>query len=98
MRYGLLADIHSNLPALESVLEELAHRGVDGYLCLGDVVGYGAFPNECCELLRSLNALVVRGNHDEAAVRPPGAASSGRGKCLRTSIGLFWLAWSRCRY
>ena len=70
MRYAVLSDIHGNLPALERVLEEIGRAGVEGILCLGDVVGYGAFPNECCEKLRELGATVVRGNHDEAAVRP----------------------------
>ncbi len=70
MRYGVLSDIHSNLPALQAVLDALAAEGVDGYLCLGDVVGYGPFPNECCEKLRELDCVVVRGNHDESAVKP----------------------------
>ncbi|MGD9519755.1 MAG: metallophosphoesterase [Armatimonadota bacterium] len=70
MRYGVISDVHSNLPALEAVLEALAEDGVDGYLCLGDVVGYGPFPNECCERLRELNCVFVRGNHDESAVKP----------------------------
>jgi|YNPNPStandDraft_1061719.scaffolds.fasta_scaffold115583_2 putative phosphoesterase len=70
MRYGVISDIHSNLPALEAVLEALSEEGVDRYLCLGDVVGYGPFPNQCCERLRELDCIVVRGNHDESAVKP----------------------------
>lgn len=70
MRYAILSDIHGNLPALEQVLVECEREGVDAYLCNGDVVGYGAEPNECCEVLRALKAVVVRGNHDEAAVAP----------------------------
>lgn len=72
MRYGVISDIHSNLVAFESVLEALARRAIDRYLCLGDVVGYGARPNECCELLRSLNVVAVVGNHDLAACVPGG--------------------------
>lgn len=68
MRYAILSDIHANLPALERVLEECEQAGVEAYLCAGDVVGYGPQPNECCERLRELGAVVVRGNHDEAAV------------------------------
>lgn len=70
MRYALLSDIHSNIHALEAVLEALASESIDAYLCLGDVVGYGAYPNECCRLVASLGGITVRGNHDEAAVYP----------------------------
>ena len=50
MRLALLSDIHSNLEALEAVLEDARDRGVHRYTCLGDLVGYGANPNECIEL------------------------------------------------
>jgi predicted phosphodiesterase len=70
MGYALIADIHANLPALEAALEALAgiDREIDGYLCAGDLVGYGPHPNECVERLRSLGALSVAGNHDLMAV------------------------------
>lgn len=68
MRYAVLSDIHSNLVALQAVLAELADKQIDQYLCLGDIVGYGARPNQCCDTVRELDALCVRGNHDEAAV------------------------------
>ncbi len=73
MRFAVLSDIHSNLEALETVLEDIEHREIDGYLCIGDLVGYYFRPNEVVEILRSLGALCVRGNHDEFAVRddPP---------------------------
>jgi predicted phosphodiesterase len=70
VHYAILSDIHSNLPALEAVLARLERVGVDRILCLGDIVGYGASPNECCDLLRSAGALSVQGNHDRAAVQP----------------------------
>jgi predicted phosphodiesterase len=66
MRVLLISDIHSNLIALETVL---AHApAFDAVWCLGDIVGYGPAPNECVERIRGLNALVLTGNHDEAAV------------------------------
>jgi predicted phosphodiesterase len=64
MRYGVLADIHGNLPALEATLRVLRPESVDGYLVAGDLVGYGPFPNECVELISDLNAICVAGNHD----------------------------------
>lgn len=70
MRYAIISDIHGNLSALEEVLRALADTHIDRYLCLGDVVGYGASPNECCQMVRETNALCIRGNHDEAIVRP----------------------------
>lgn len=68
MKYGLIADIHGNLEALQVVLAELRGEGIDQYICLGDVVGYGADPNECLELVKSLEPVIVAGNHDWASV------------------------------
>ncbi len=70
MRYAVLSDIHGNLVALEAVLDDLSETEIDRYLCLGDIVGYGPRPNQCCDLIRDLDAVSVRGNHDEAAVDP----------------------------
>ena len=74
MRYGLLADVHSNLYALDSCLEALEGAGIDRYLCAGDVVGYGPQPNECVERIAALDPLAVAGNHDLIAIGalPPG--------------------------
>ncbi len=68
MRYGIFSDIHSNLEALEAVIKAYRKEKIDKYLCLGDVVGYGANPNECVEITRSIAAMTVAGNHDWAAV------------------------------
>lgn len=68
VRYALLSDIHSNLEALEAVLEDIAGQAVDELLCLGDLVGYGADPNECVRRIRGLTSHVVIGNHDSAVV------------------------------
>ena len=68
MRYAVISDVHSNVVALEAVLEDLATAAIDHYLCLGDVVGYGPRPNQCCDIIRDLGAACIRGNHDEAAV------------------------------
>jgi len=68
LRYAILSDIHANLPALEAVLEEIRVLGVDKYLCLGDIVGYGAQPRECLEIVQGLSERTVAGNHDFAAL------------------------------
>ena len=61
---AVLSDIHSNLHALYSVLEECKARKITRFLCLGDIVGYGAYPAECLKLVRSLRCPTVIGNHD----------------------------------
>lgn len=66
MRYAVIADIHSNLEALEAVLEALSDQRIDKYVCAGDIVGYGADPKPCLDRVRDLCAVVVAGNHDWA--------------------------------
>ncbi len=70
MKYGIIADIHSNLHALETVLSWLEdEERVDGYICLGDIIGYGAKPNECVGVIRKLRkCLNVAGNHEWAVL------------------------------
>lgn len=65
-KVGVIADIHSNLPALETALGILKQESVDRIMVCGDVVGYGKYPNECCEMVRTLKYPVVAGNHDWA--------------------------------
>jgi predicted phosphodiesterase len=64
MRYGLLADVHANLPALEAVLEALDAVGVDRYICAGDVIGFGPHPLECIDRVERLRPVWVAGNHE----------------------------------
>ena len=66
MRYGMISDIHANLEALEATLRELEQHQVDHIICLGDVVGYGANPEECCQLIKSVTTHTILGNHDAA--------------------------------
>ncbi len=68
MRLALLSDIHSNLPALEAVLASAEAAGVDEAWCLGDVVGYGAQPNECTALVSERCSVCLVGNHDLAVL------------------------------
>lgn len=67
--YGVLGDIHGNLEALRAVLAALDERGVRELLCVGDVVGYNADPDECAALLWERGAHVIAGNHDLIATR-----------------------------
>src|SRR3990167_3834813 len=70
MKYGIFSDVHANLEAFEAVLGELKKEKVDQYVFLGDLVGYGADPKKCLEILQDLitkGCLCVAGNHDHAA-------------------------------
>lgn len=64
MKILVLSDVHANEHALRAVLQAAPPH--DAILCLGDIVGYGALPNECCDLLRERGALCLAGNHDAA--------------------------------
>lgn len=66
MRIAVISDIHSNILALESVLEDIKTKQVDLIVCLGDLVGYCTFPNEVINLIRERNILTIMGNYDEA--------------------------------
>jgi diadenosine tetraphosphatase ApaH/serine/threonine PP2A family protein phosphatase len=68
MRAANITDIHSNLPALEEVLAKIDAAGVDEIWCLGDVVGYGAQPDQCADLVRQRCDFSLVGNHDLAVL------------------------------
>ncbi|MDP8266008.1 MAG: metallophosphoesterase family protein [Candidatus Aceula meridiana] len=68
MRYGIFADVHGNLEALEAVIAAYKKESIDKYFFCGDVVGYGANPSECIERIKSLNAVCIAGNHDRVAI------------------------------
>jgi predicted phosphodiesterase len=67
LRYALISDIHANYEALEAVLQKIEDLSIDQIVCLGDVVGYNASPNECCEVLRERSIPTILGNHDAVA-------------------------------
>jgi diadenosine tetraphosphatase ApaH/serine/threonine PP2A family protein phosphatase len=68
MQLALISDIHSNLPALEAVLAAIDAEGVDEIWCLGDVVGYGADPDECTRVTADRCSICLVGNHDLAVL------------------------------
>lgn len=65
MRLAFFSDVHSNLPALEAVLADIASAGVDERYALGDLVGYAPWPNEVLECLQAERIPTVMGNYDE---------------------------------
>lgn len=68
MRYAFISDIHANLEALEAVFEDIEIQNINEIICLGDIVGYGANPNECVDLISKRCTISLLGNHDAAAV------------------------------
>jgi predicted phosphodiesterase len=88
MRVAVISDIHSNLAALEAVLGEIGE--VDAIWHLGDTVGYGPEPQAVVDRLRSVGAIGVRGNHDEAG---------GGGACIEffNEDGIRAMEWTRTR-
>ncbi|MCK4341795.1 MAG: metallophosphoesterase family protein [Phycisphaerae bacterium] len=69
--FAIISDIHANLEALEAVLADLAERGIREIVCLGDIVGYGANPKECLDLVRERCRVTLMGNHDHALLFEP---------------------------
>ncbi len=64
MRYFILSDIHSNIEALQSTIHRAKEVGYDIVFCCGDLVGYGPNPVEAIDMIRQLEPVIVRGNHD----------------------------------
>ncbi|NFD56567.1 metallophosphoesterase [Clostridium botulinum] len=87
LKIGIISDIHSNYEALKSVINDSASK-VDGYICLGDILGYGPEPNETIKLLSQVNLIgVVLGNHDIAIL-------NGDYSKFRTEHGIFAIKWT----
>lgn len=85
---ALIADIHSNAPALETALEYITSREINDILVLGDIVGYGPHPQQCIDMLQGNNKfLIIRGNHDHAV-------AMGNLKSGITSVASWALQWT----
>jgi len=68
MLIAIISDIHSNIEALDAVLAACNAAQISEIVCLGDIVGYGASPNECVKRIRETCLLTLMGNHDAAAI------------------------------
>jgi predicted phosphodiesterase len=65
---AIISDVHGNKPALQAVLDDLSKERIDRLICLGDTIGYGAYPTECLDVLLQRPHEGVLGNHDHAAI------------------------------
>ncbi|MCC7061671.1 MAG: metallophosphoesterase family protein [Planctomycetes bacterium] len=68
MRIGILGDIHANTEALTAVVKSMREDGVDVFVQVGDIVGYGPEPSECIDIVRELGCVTCLGNHDAAVL------------------------------
>lgn len=69
MRIAVFSDVHSNMEALTAFIDHASNKMIDRYVCLGDIVGYGANPNQCIQLVSALpGSEFILGNHDNAAM------------------------------
>ena len=66
MKTAVISDVHSNVDALSAVFSDLEQTGIERVICLGDIVGYGADPDECLQLIKEKCDVVLKGNHDSA--------------------------------
>ncbi len=67
VRYAIISDIHSNLEAFTAVLEKIDSMNIKDIICLGDIVGYNANPNECIDIIKKRKINCIIGNHDSRA-------------------------------
>ena len=68
-KIAIISDIHGNLVALKSVLDDINARGIDRIYCLGDLVAKGAEPKQSLELIRKTCQVVIKGNCDDVIAR-----------------------------
>ena len=66
MRIALISDIHANLEALETALADIDAKAIKHIVCLGDIINYGANPNECLNRVRQVSKIIIQGNHEAA--------------------------------
>jgi len=93
MRIAVLSDIHANLHALQAVWDDLERQKPDVVYCLGDLVGYGAYPNEVIDFLRQRQVPTVMGNYDEGVgfdLRDCGCAYTQEDDRRRGDLSLRW--------
>ena len=90
----IFGDIHGNLPALEAVFQDIDARGLSRLYCLGDLVGYGTFPNEVVNLIRQRGIPTLMGNYDQGV----GSNSDDCGCAYKTDVerrrGELSIAWT----
>ena len=91
--FAVFSDVHGNLPALEALLKDIESRGIGSIICLGDLVGYGPFPNELVALVREQGIPTIMGNYDQGigfSTGDCGCAYRTEEQRLEGAISLQW--------
>lgn len=95
MRFGVISDVHANLPALLAVLDDMPP--VDAVVCAGDVVGYNPWPADCVDAIRDRGISTVQGNHDRAVASGDAAGFNGMARAgvdlARRRLGSSAIGW-----
>lgn len=93
-RVAFISDIHANIEALESVLDDIRSKEVDEIYCLGDLVGYGPDPNEVIEMIRNNGIKTVMGNYDDAVGYEKDNCGCSYNPGRETEVGDESLSWT----
>lgn len=90
----IFGDIHANLPALEAVLADMDSRDLDNRFCLGDLVGYGTFPNEVIAAIRERDVPTIMGNYDQGVGNSSDDCGCAYTSASAAALGKRSIAWS----
>lgn len=94
MQLAIFGDIHGNLAALEAVLTDMDARGLSRRYCLGDLVGYGTFPNEVIEIIRAHNVPTLAGNYDVGVGNDSDDCGCAYSSATAQALGERSIAWT----
>jgi putative phosphoesterase len=90
----VFGDIHANLPALEAVQTDMAARDLSNFYCLGDLVGYGTFPNEVISVIREWNVPILMGNYDQGVGNSSDDCGCAYTNPVAEALGKRSIAWT----
>jgi putative phosphoesterase len=90
----IFSDVHANLPALEAVFAEMDARGAENRYCLGDLVGYGTFPNEVIAAIRERQIPTIMGNYDQGIGNDSDDCGCAYTSPLAEALGKRSIAWT----
>jgi putative phosphoesterase len=95
VRIATISDIHGNIHALKAVLDDIDQQEIDQLYCLGDLVGYGAYPNEVIELVRQRHIPTVMGNYDDGVGFDKDECGCAYTDAEMRRLGLLSVAWTK---
>jgi predicted phosphodiesterase len=90
----IFGDIHANLPALEAVWQDMEQRELPNRFCLGDLVGYGTFPNEVVEFIQAQQVPTLIGNYDQGVGHSSDDCGCAYRDAVSKALGVRSIAWS----